>query len=188
MNKLSKTESGKLGGIASSEGNTNRRNLRIDQYLLNPKKCFECENPLEYDKKKYKFCSRRCSVIRSNKNSPKRKLIAFNKCKKCNSHTKNEFLCRKCTVNQNFEDGKVSDRKEIKRRLVSSYGYHCFECQLTEWSNNPVPLEVDHIDGNAGNNFPNNLRLLCPNCHALMPTSKGKNKGKGRKSRGLSRY
>ena len=28
-----------------------------------------------------------------------------------------------------------------------------------------VPLEVDHIDGNAENNSENNLRLICPNCH-----------------------
>jgi hypothetical protein len=49
----------------------------------------------------------------------------------------------------------------------------------------PIPLELDHIDGDAGNNNYDNLRVLCPNCHALTPTFKAKNKGKGRAARGL---
>lgn len=43
-----------------------------------------------------------------------------------------------------------------------------------------VPLEVDHKDGNHLNNIPENLRALCPNCHALQPNHKALNKGKGR--------
>ena len=30
-----------------------------------------------------------------------------------------------------------------------------------------IPLHVDHIDGNAGNTTPKNVRLICPNCHSL---------------------
>jgi 5-methylcytosine-specific restriction endonuclease McrA len=48
-----------------------------------------------------------------------------------------------------------------------------------------IPLELDHVDGNAGNNQIENLRVLCPNCHAQTPTAKGKNRGNGRKTRGL---
>jgi len=40
----------------------------------------------------------------------------------------------------------------------------------------PIPLELDHIDGNHQNNALDNLRLLCPNCHSLTPTFRGKNK------------
>lgn len=40
----------------------------------------------------------------------------------------------------------------------------------------PIPLELDHIDGNHQNNALQNLRLLCPNCHALTPTFRDKNK------------
>lgn len=43
-----------------------------------------------------------------------------------------------------------------------------------------VPLDIDHIDGNHKNNTENNLRLLCPNCHALTTNFKNLNKGNGR--------
>lgn len=86
---------------------------------------------------------------------------------------------------QNFLEGKVSNRGNIKKHLVDINGWQCVCCKTTEWHGKPVPLEVDHIDGNAGDNTPANLRLLCPNCHAQTPTHKAKNKGNGRGSRGL---
>ncbi len=43
-----------------------------------------------------------------------------------------------------------------------------------------VPLEIDHIDGNAENNKEENLRLICPNCHSLTSSFRNLNKGKGR--------
>lgn len=69
--------------------------------------------------------------------------------------------------------------------LFDKYQSKCSEC---EWNKKhpvtgTVPLEIDHIDGNAENNKVNNLRLLCPNCHALTPFFKNLNKGKGRKWR-----
>lgn len=54
----------------------------------------------------------------------------------------------------------------------------CSSCNLIEWLNAPIPLELDHIDGDHQNNTLSNLRLLCPNCHALTPTYRGKNIGK----------
>ncbi|MEV7894502.1 HNH endonuclease signature motif containing protein [Streptomyces cyaneofuscatus] len=45
------------------------------------------------------------------------------------------------------------------------------------WRERPLPLEVDHIDGNWRNNRPENLRLLCPNCHSTTDTYRGRGKG-----------
>ena len=46
-----------------------------------------------------------------------------------------------------------------------------------------VPIELEHIDGNSLNNSPDNVKLLCPNCHSLTSTYKALNMGKGRHSR-----
>lgn len=52
----------------------------------------------------------------------------------------------------------------------------CEMCKCTTWLENPIPLELDHIDGIRHNHKLSNLRLLCPNCHALTSTYRGKNK------------
>jgi 5-methylcytosine-specific restriction endonuclease McrA len=46
---------------------------------------------------------------------------------------------------------------------------------MTEWLGQPIPLEIDHIDGDSTNNSLDNFRILCPNCHAQTPTYRGLN-------------
>ncbi|MEU9087905.1 HNH endonuclease signature motif containing protein [Streptomyces sp. NPDC048357] len=46
------------------------------------------------------------------------------------------------------------------------------------WRGHPLPLEVDHIDGDWRNNRPENLRLLCPSCHSTTDTYRGRAKGR----------
>ena len=53
----------------------------------------------------------------------------------------------------------------------------CEKCGLSEWLGFPIPLELHHLDGNHYNNNFNNLKILCPNCHALEPNNSGKNVG-----------
>jgi len=74
--------------------------------------------------------------------------------------------------------------KTVRSYLIKNFGARCMECG---WDKvNPVtqkcPIEIDHIDGNSNNNALQNCRLLCPNCHALTPTYKALNVGKGRKA------
>lgn len=54
--------------------------------------------------------------------------------------------------------------------------YKCQNCGCDgNWQNGIIALELDHIDGDNSNNELSNLRYLCPNCHALTPTYRGRN-------------
>lgn len=59
-------------------------------------------------------------------------------------------------------------REEILKPL-------CSICKNIEWCGKPIPLQLDHINGDSSNNNLDNLRLLCPNCHAQTDTYCGKN-------------
>ena len=65
---------------------------------------------------------------------------------------------------------------KLKLRLFKERGWEhvCSSCELTDWLGQPIPLELDHIDGNPYNHIETNLRLLCPNCHAQTPTYRSK--------------
>ena len=67
---------------------------------------------------------------------------------------------------------------KLKNRLLKEkvFDYACSNCKLSEWRDVPIPLELDHINGDNKNNKLTNLRLLCPNCHALTPTYRSKNR------------
>lgn len=55
--------------------------------------------------------------------------------------------------------------------------YKCQNCGCDgNWQGGLISLEIDHIDGDNSNNELSNLRYLCPNCHALTETYRGKNK------------
>lgn len=65
----------------------------------------------------------------------------------------------------------------LKERLIRAglLKAICSNCQNGEWFGSPIPLELDHIDGDPMNNVLANLRLLCPNCHAQTPTYRALN-------------
>jgi hypothetical protein len=50
----------------------------------------------------------------------------------------------------------------------------CKECKRVQWMGQPIPLEVDHMNGVKDDHRIENLAILCPNCHALTPTWRGR--------------
>jgi 5-methylcytosine-specific restriction endonuclease McrA len=68
---------------------------------------------------------------------------------------------------------------KLKTRLFSE-GLKKQECELCSWNemsvDGRIPLELDHINGVHSDNRLENLRILCPNCHSLQPTHRGRNK------------
>lgn len=68
---------------------------------------------------------------------------------------------------------------KLKKRLfeVKLKPQHCEECGWNKMSEDGrVPLELDHINGDSRDNRLENLRVLCPNCHSLKPTHRGRNR------------
>ncbi len=68
----------------------------------------------------------------------------------------------------------------LRKYLIEDRGYRCQKCGLKEWNGSPIPLDVEHNDGNSDNDSVENTQLLCLNCHGLTPTYKTRNIGKGR--------
>ena len=83
---------------------------------------------------------------------------------------------------EEYTSNKVPMQSDkLKIRLINE-GYlepRCNMCGISRWLDGEVPLQLDHKDGNKDNNNLKNLRLLCPNCHALTPQYRLKNEFKG---------
>ena len=113
----------------------------------------------------------------------------------CGNSKMNKFCDNMCqgkykwineTVHR-IENNLVPDGSPaLKKYLIEKFGEKCFECGIENtWNNKPLVLQLDHIDGDSDNNYPKNLRLLCPNCHSQ--TENFGSKGKGSRYRKISK-
>ncbi len=71
---------------------------------------------------------------------------------------------------------------KLKWRLINA-GLKSAKCEECGWGkmskDGRVPIELDHINGDSKDNMIDNLRILCPNCHSLKTTHRGRNKKRG---------
>lgn len=191
---------GKIGGNKSREYSANIKANNIATYLNNPTKCKKCENVLPYELRNNKFCNSSCAAIYNNLGSTKIKYkckilhntinseLSF-KCLYCSTEhklkksTSNKYCNNLCQQNhflhEKIQNGVYSS-KTVKRYLLLTNGYKCWECGISKWNGKRISLELEHVDGNSDNNNLSNLSILCPNCHSQTPTYKSKNKGNGR--------
>lgn len=157
--------------------------------------CLTCQSETSNPK----FCSRSCAATHNNKSFPKR--AQSRPCKICYSTVpSSRTYCKSCWQNKNRiisqKENKIKDwengiwrggtdyglSKIIRDYLLNKSNFSCDKCRF----NTPHPndgktiLEINHIDGNGLNHSPNNLEVLCPNCHALTSTYRGRNIGNGR--------
>ena len=76
-----------------------------------------------------------------------------------------------------IENSKYTSTYRLRNRLIEYdlKEHRCEECGLTEWREQPIPLELHHANGINNDHRLANLQLLCPNCHALTENYRGKN-------------
>ena len=72
-----------------------------------------------------------------------------------------------------FDQLGVENRR---RRVFEEQEYKCNKCSISEWFDHKISLELEHKDGNTSNNARENLEGLCPNCHSITDTWRGRNK------------
>lgn len=171
-----------------------KRKPLLTKYCLNP----NCKEPFQVKPADSKIhCSKSCAISMTNRN--RRKNLSI--CLTCNKITRthyNKYCSNKCQAINRYRDyirrwkqglakGNVGIKTKIiapslRRYLLEKYNKKCSICGWDQKHpiTKVVPLEVNHIDGNADNNLEENLELLCPNCHSLTPNFRNLNKGNGR--------
>ena len=159
------------------------------------KNCLECQQETPNPK----FCSRSCSATFNNRAVPKRTAVPPTLCEWCKTPcARMSKSCRTC-FNNHVLRGRSSNmisswlsgewcggtKMELSltvRRYLMERAEH--ECSLCGYSgfhprDGKTILEIDHINGDGTDHRPENLRVLCPNCHALTPSYRGRNRGNG---------
>ena len=71
---------------------------------------------------------------------------------------------------------EMKSRGAIRRKVLEEQNYKCNRCGLDEWQGHTLVLELEHKDGVRNNNERSNLECLCPNCHSLTYTWRGRSR------------
>jgi hypothetical protein len=155
------------------------------------KVCERCGSPISYAKRMNRYCSHSCAAKTSNVSratQPKSCLVCGKDIPACSLAVTCSRECgiqhRRTKYIDDWLAGLISGSKKngkfssaVKRWLMETSGSACSKCGWSEVNtySNTIPLEVHHLDGDSSNNRPENLQLLCPNCHSLTSTHGGLN-------------
>lgn len=167
------------------------------KYIAQKKTCLSCGKNIPFKKRANKFCNHFCAATFNNKKIDRHK-TKLKKCLWCKKQVKrhtSKYCSLSCFREHQFKirytkiekDGEfknygwASNTIIPKKYLIKKYGHRCMICGIETWIGKPIPLILDHIDGNAENWKLINLRLVCGNCDMQLPTYKNKNKGKSKR-------
>lgn len=149
---------------------------------------FETSNP--------KFCSKSCAAKYNNRKFPKRSGEGI--CKTCKvSISSARSYCSDCwdgnkTIHLNKLNKWISGEwsggtarglsNTVRSYLLEQSNYCCSKCGFNKNhpDDNKTILEINHINGDGTDHKKENLEVLCPNCHAMTSSYRGRNYGKGR--------
>ena len=153
-------------------------------------KCERCNK--EHDGKfgSGRYCSRSCSNARKfTSESNRLKSAAAKRYYKSLSDEERKSMALERS--KNIDYAKISKTWEnklllsefdkltwssMRLRVILEQKSKCYECGCSEWRGSELPLEIDHVNGNNKDNSRENLKALCPNCHSITPTWRGRNK------------
>lgn len=91
---------------------------------------------------------------------------------------KNHNFAKRMSLTDILKENSNYSSDKLRQRLIKE-GYkqaECEKCRLQEWNGLPIPLELDHCNGNNTDNRLDNLKILCNNCHAQTENYRGRNK------------
>lgn len=83
-----------------------------------------------------------------------------------------------------IKDSPIRWNQNLKNRILKDnlLDYKCTGCgNQGEWMGKKISLILDHINGDSNDNRITNLRFVCPNCNAALPTAGIKNMGDSKK-------
>jgi HNH endonuclease len=74
--------------------------------------------------------------------------------------------------------GRRVNRTHLKGRLLAAglKENRCENCGIHDWLGKPLAMALHHVNGEGTDNRLENLRMLCPNCHAQTPNFAGRNR------------
>jgi len=150
-------------------------------------KCRKCNKEFEPVKGLVNYCSLECRNSRSwsEEDKKKKSISAKNsdKVKTINTNRPDNFWVKitetrrknhkKKILETNFENLSFNS---LRFRILYEQNNKCNKCGLNEWLDQELVLELEHKDGNNKNNARDNLEMICPNCHSLTQTWRGRNK------------
>lgn len=165
--------------------------------------CTGCNKPLPFEKRNNKFCGCSCAAKVNNAGRCKNpqgcnghpRRLTPGPCPVCGGDVPRgaKYCCSDCYKVGQWKErvalieatgvapelNENHQRKVMRRYLIEKYGHRCSVCGGRKWRGAPIPLVVDHIDGDQSNRAVANYRMVCPNCDAQSPTYCGRNKGNG---------
>lgn len=174
------------------------KSSRLSQPLLLTCKDLTCKSEFTTSNPKKQYCSETCRKRAQSERSNKRRRkecvepdcfieVSHNadRCSNCyETVRKNQTFLRI----QSWLDGEwlggtnIKLSHTIRNYLLDHANYCCSKCgfNIPHPDDNRTILEINHINGDGTDHRPENLEVLCPNCHALTSSYRGRNQGHGR--------